>query len=42
LQAIFLLAHFLIVRTPDEQARIDRMFAQTRTALAHPLKLQET
>lgn len=39
--AIFLLADVLIVRTPEEQARLDRLFAQTQTAPAHPLKLQE-
>ena len=38
---IFLLAHLLIARTPDEQARLDKLFAQTGTAPLRSLKLQE-
>ncbi len=39
--AIFLLAHLLISRTPEEQARLDRLFAQTGMAPSKPLELQE-
>jgi SSS family solute:Na+ symporter len=39
--AIFLLAPLLIARTPEEQARLDRLFAQADTAELHPLMLQK-
>lgn len=39
--AIFLLAHLLIARAPEEQARIDRLFAQTGIATSRPQELQE-
>ena len=39
--AIFLAAHLLMPRTLEEQARIDRLFAQTGAAPLRPLELQE-
>lgn len=39
--AIFLLAHLLISRTPKEQDRLDRLFAQTEMAPSRPQELQE-
>lgn len=39
--AIFLAAHLLIARTPEEQARLDRLFDRAGTAPLHPLKLRE-
>ena len=38
----FLLAHLLLARTSEEQARLDQLFAQTRTVMpSRPLTLQE-